>query len=463
MGSFASLGRRSGTTAPTSTAFGAPARGPSRAPQAATRSETRFAGPDLSRVRIDAAGARAPDGLGRGTPLDAATRSEMEGLLGAAGGGGPRGEAAAEDEADRVAGDVARGSAGSGRGRVDLDDVRIHTGAAAAAAARARGARAYSIGPDVVFGDGQLDLASRDGRSLLAHELAHVVQWKRGDGDDGRLVVRRKGYTTPQLLDPTDKRPQAERVTVANDDELKEARRIYAKIKKAYGVTLDSSTALATYEKRAGTDRLPFPTEVKSWTLQELRAIDEALGYFEPLINEDARKLGRPHPERIGRAQFRVPTSPNPLLQQAEPDLGGQNFGDDIVLFNALSRSPSSAVRTIVHELGHNVFGSLTSEFLQHLPYWKDFSTHVDLEKMGGDNDLIPGLTEGLFEPPMRGYGSKNVGEDIADSVMFYFLDPVEFKRQCPRRFAIIDRKFKQEVKAIRAQARPSGSTPVRP
>ncbi len=58
----------------------------------------------------------------------------------------------------------------------DFSGVRVHTGAHAAESARAVNALAYTVGRDVVFGDGQYRPNTADGRRLLAHELAHVVQ-----------------------------------------------------------------------------------------------------------------------------------------------------------------------------------------------------------------------------------------------------------------------------------------------
>ncbi len=60
-----------------------------------------------------------------------------------------------------------------------LEDVRVHTGPAAAAASAALGARAFTFGKHVVFGDGEYRPESAAGRRLLAHELAHAV------GQDG--------------------------------------------------------------------------------------------------------------------------------------------------------------------------------------------------------------------------------------------------------------------------------------
>lgn len=58
----------------------------------------------------------------------------------------------------------------------DFGAVRVHADAHAGASAQAVAARAYTVGPHVVFGPGQYAPGSSAGRALLAHELAHVVQ-----------------------------------------------------------------------------------------------------------------------------------------------------------------------------------------------------------------------------------------------------------------------------------------------
>lgn len=58
----------------------------------------------------------------------------------------------------------------------DFSRVRIHTDARAAESARAVNALAYTVGRDLVFGMGQYAPNTPQGRKLLAHELAHVVQ-----------------------------------------------------------------------------------------------------------------------------------------------------------------------------------------------------------------------------------------------------------------------------------------------
>jgi hypothetical protein len=62
------------------------------------------------------------------------------------------------------------------RFRQDFRGVRLHTEGEAGDAARLVQARAFTLGRDIVFGPGEYRPATPDGKRLLAHELAHVVQ-----------------------------------------------------------------------------------------------------------------------------------------------------------------------------------------------------------------------------------------------------------------------------------------------
>ena len=75
----------------------------------------------------------------------------------------------------------------------DFGNVRIHTGARAAESARAVGASAYTVGRDVVFGEGRYSPDTPAGQRLIAHELAHVVQQA---GGSSRPVLQRQKETT---------------------------------------------------------------------------------------------------------------------------------------------------------------------------------------------------------------------------------------------------------------------------
>jgi len=71
----------------------------------------------------------------------------------------------------------------------DLSQVRLHTGTPAARLAGSLSARAFAVGPDVVFGAGQYRPGTLEGRRLLAHELTHVLQQGRGAGQTLRRVI----------------------------------------------------------------------------------------------------------------------------------------------------------------------------------------------------------------------------------------------------------------------------------
>ena len=80
----------------------------------------------------------------------------------------------------------------------DLSDVRIHTDGPAAKAAQSVNALAYTLGRDVVFGEGQYRPGTDGGRRLLAHELAHTIQQRgtaptvqRTIGDGHDLTAKR--------------------------------------------------------------------------------------------------------------------------------------------------------------------------------------------------------------------------------------------------------------------------------
>lgn len=116
-------------------------------------------------VDLRQGGARAPAfmpiaGAGAGLPLDRAVRQSME-----------------------------------HRFAVDFAQVRVHADAEAAEQAHALQAQAFTVGSSMVFGAERYRPATDEGRQLLAHELAHVVQQRaltaEGRGS-ARPVLQRK-------------------------------------------------------------------------------------------------------------------------------------------------------------------------------------------------------------------------------------------------------------------------------
>ena len=79
----------------------------------------------------------------------------------------------------------------------DFSHVRVHTDAHAVETARALNAQAFTVGGDIVFGAGQYAPESHRGKTLLAHELTHVVQ-QDGGATSARSVPVNK--TDEQLI-----------------------------------------------------------------------------------------------------------------------------------------------------------------------------------------------------------------------------------------------------------------------
>ena len=103
-------------------------------------------GHDLSRIAVYSPSERPAAG-GSGQALPASLRDRFEGSLGA-----------------------------------DLSAVRVHTDLASARAAQAAHAQAFTLGQDIHFSGGAYDPVSREGQSILAHEVAHTVQQANAGG-----------------------------------------------------------------------------------------------------------------------------------------------------------------------------------------------------------------------------------------------------------------------------------------
>ena len=58
----------------------------------------------------------------------------------------------------------------------DFRAVRVHTDGQSNAIAEQLGARAFTLGQEIVFGRGQYEPDTTEGKSLLVHELTHVIQ-----------------------------------------------------------------------------------------------------------------------------------------------------------------------------------------------------------------------------------------------------------------------------------------------
>ncbi len=84
----------------------------------------------------------------------------------------------------------------------DFSDVRVHANSAKAPAV---GALAYTQGTDIHFAPGSYSPNSSSGRSLLGHELTHVVQQSQGRVQPTTTVAGVPVNDNPSLEQEADK------------------------------------------------------------------------------------------------------------------------------------------------------------------------------------------------------------------------------------------------------------------
>jgi hypothetical protein len=91
----------------------------------------------------------------------------------------------------------------------DFGRVRVHTDGTAATSAQAMQAQAYTVGNHIVFADRQYSPDSGDGRTLLAHELAHVIQQGPTDRAVDTATASHSGIGNRIQLKPARSSPPA--------------------------------------------------------------------------------------------------------------------------------------------------------------------------------------------------------------------------------------------------------------
>jgi hypothetical protein len=85
----------------------------------------------------------------------------------------------------------------------DFSGVRVHNDQRAADTAKSLNAKAFTVGQDIAFGQGQFVPDSHEGQNLLAHELTHVVQQRVGHAPRAAFIQRDDKQKSPRVtLDP---------------------------------------------------------------------------------------------------------------------------------------------------------------------------------------------------------------------------------------------------------------------
>ena len=147
---------------------GIPTNLPGSLPTAGEESGETTTGPVMFKSREGSAGAAddpqaIQDELGVGQPLEGVVRSRMESAFG-----------------------------------MDFSHVRTHTDTTAAGVANRLKARAFTVGKDIAFGNGEYQPGTLVGDALIAHELAHTVQQRDASASIGPMQT---GNSDQSLLE----------------------------------------------------------------------------------------------------------------------------------------------------------------------------------------------------------------------------------------------------------------------
>ncbi len=359
------------------------------------------------------------------------------------------------------------------RFRQDFSRVRVHTGSSAHSALQSESASAATLGHDIYFAPGRYEPNHPEGRRLLAHELTHVVQQNlpgatspsvaheteaaslAHDFTSGSASLRPSRAAAHQLqFDkgyPKTVTIGSATVTVASKAEETEANKLIADIKSIYNIDFDSPKGLqAVKDKVVGDPDQPQTISqslaneprqkvkdllhTSAWTLAQLRAVKHGLSYFSPVLGM-ARSLSTrsTNPQELSSLS-RVNTGLNKTKDATSSDVQGEYFSsaNNAALYDSAGASTELADKTkafegtVVHEAAHALLGYGESDFISKLspPYWKDSNTATN---------------DASAEKPVTPYGTKNAGEDLADAVMFYFLERSTLQSKCQQRDRIVD------------------------
>jgi hypothetical protein len=267
-----------------------------------------------------------------------------------------------------------------------------------------------------------------------------------------------------------------EQIQVNSAEDEAEADQIMSDLKDKYGLDLSSVTTVKAIKK----DYTDVPKKVTSklkvsvWSMQELRALQEAATYYAPIlggaretsslkgsvqgvttigkvrngIDEDSKK-GKLDTTTVGEY---FSSSKNLGLFDA-----GTNYEDKDYVREGKDKTDvqTSLSATAIHEMAHAlVQPTELANWVAKMDYWKDEDTKSG--KKGA-------------EGPPSSYGRTNAGEDLCESVSMYFINRAQLKKACPERDAFVDKVVKawkpeQKTQVIATAVKaPESETPPPP
>jgi hypothetical protein len=232
---------------------------------------------------------------------------------------------------------------------------------------------------------------------------------------------------------------QGEQVHVSSDKEAKKADAIITWLRKTCGITIDSGRLVTAVKGRytAAPAGERMKVDKRHWHLRELRALEKAAIHYLPILGKkrdtSTRKGIAQEVQYFGKATHSIDT--NTASGIADSTTLGEYFRANSAagLFK-VAESDTSFGWTVdaslhwvcTHELAHGLMDYIEEDLRKAAGYWKDSSTKT-----------------GAGEKPWSTYAKTSLGEDLAESVTAYFIKPKQFKKKCPKRYAVVDAAVK--------------------
>lgn len=219
----------------------------------------------------------------------------------------------------------------------DFSNINIHTGTDAIQMSQELNARAFTVGSDIYFNEGQYNTHSSEGKHLLAHELTHTIQQGKSekvqkscsDGACDTCAGGRKDFWVTVFF----RRRATERTMATLRTEINEAKRILAncclnlKFDFNWDMVAGSPTVNA-YTPATATDRWRFTGDETALgtgnTFARARGVPMLVVDDVPLSGGGVTVDTRYDPNYRGRSYFiwaANQTNPNPRCNHLAHEL----------------------------------------------------------------------------------------------------------------------------------------------
>jgi hypothetical protein len=228
-----------------------------------------------------------------------------------------------------------------------------------------------------------------------------------------------------------------ETVLVKSDGDAQQARSIIDSISNTYGIAVDSlKGATATKDAYANAPQAERDKiAARPWRLRELVAVKKALDHYAPILGKARESSARSGTAQEITTLGKVTTSitVNTASGVADPGTLGE-FYKSAGAFSIYRSSEGSSPdfpgnvdkqieATTTHEIAHGLMEYMLDPFMKASGFWLDKNT-----KSGAAD----------AEAPPTKYANTNATEDLAESVMLYFVDEARLRSSAPKRHGAI-------------------------